>query len=93
MRPSAPHQLRPERWLDLDRASTPRYCFFPICVGERFAMTEAIAALSIIARRRDISPTQSDLAKLKPSDSAPGQKCKGDCGAPRCIINEEFRSP
>ena len=69
----APHQFRPERWFDLDGTSSPRYSFFPfgggrrICIGEHFAMTEAVAVLAMIARRWNISPTQFDLAKPKPS--------------------------
>ncbi|MBI2333254.1 MAG: cytochrome P450 [Chloroflexi bacterium] len=68
-----PLHFRPERWFDLDEPLTPRYSFFPfgggsrVCIGEHFAMTEAIAVLAIIARRWSITPTQFDLAKPKPS--------------------------
>ncbi len=68
-----PLHFRPERWFDLDGPATPRYSFFPfgggsrVCIGEHFAMTEAIAALAVIARRWNISPTQPALAKPKPS--------------------------
>jgi cytochrome P450 len=68
-----PHQFRPERWFDLDTPSTPRYSFFPfgggsrVCIGEHFAMTEAIAVLAVIARRWNISPLQRELAVPKPS--------------------------
>lgn len=69
----APHQFRPERWFDLEGSSTPRYSFFPfgggsrVCIGEHFAMTEAIAILAVVARRWTIAPTQLALAKPKPS--------------------------
>ncbi len=68
-----PHQFRPERWFDLDGAATPRYSFFPfgggsrLCIGEHFAMTEAVAVLALIARRWHIAPMQRGLAKPKPS--------------------------
>lgn len=68
-----PLHFRPERWFDHDGALTPRYSFFPfgggsrVCIGEHFAMTEAIAILAIFARRWNISPVQRELAKPKPS--------------------------
>ena len=68
-----PLHFRPERWFDLDGASTPRYSYFPfgggsrVCIGEHFAMTEAVAVLAVIARRWNISPTQPELASPKPS--------------------------
>lgn len=69
----APLQFRPERWCSLEEHSLPRYAFFPfgggnrVCIGEHFAMTEAIAVLAMIARKWNILPTQANLAKLKPS--------------------------
>ena len=69
----APLQFRPERWFDLDAHSTPRYSYFPfgggsrVCIGEHFAMTEAIAVLAMIARRWTITPAQPELAQPKPS--------------------------
>jgi cytochrome P450 len=69
----APLLFRPERWLGLEEQSLPRYAFFPfgggnrICIGEHFAMTEAVTVLAMISRRWNIAPTQTSLAKLKPS--------------------------
>lgn len=68
-----PYQFRPERWFDLDATLTPRYSFFPfgggsrVCIGEHFAMTEAIAVLAVVARRWHIESSQPELAKPKPS--------------------------
>ena len=68
-----PLLFRPERWFDLEGTSTPRYSFFPfgggnrVCIGEHFAMTEAIAILAVVARRWNISPAQRELAIPKPS--------------------------
>ena len=68
-----PLLFRPERWFDLEGTSTPRYSFFPfgggsrVCIGEHFAMTEAIAVLAVVARRWHVTPSQPELAKPKPS--------------------------
>lgn len=68
-----PHRFRPERWFDIDGTSSPRYSFFPfgggnrVCIGEHFAMTEAIAILAVIVRRWNISTVQPSLATPKPS--------------------------
>lgn len=69
----APLLFRPERWLDLHGDSPPRYSFFPfgggnrVCIGEHFAMTEAIAILAVVARRWKIAPIEFEPAKPKPS--------------------------
>ena len=69
----APHLFRPERWSGLEEHSLPRYAFFPfgggnrICIGEHFAMTEAITVLAMISRRWNIAATQTNLATPKPS--------------------------
>lgn len=68
-----PLHFRPERWFDLEGTSAPRFSFFPfgggnrVCIGEHFAMTEAIAVLAVVARRWNISPAQRELAVPKPS--------------------------
>ena len=68
-----PYQFRPERWDDLEQASFPRYAFFPfgggcrVCIGEHFAMTEAVTVLAMISRRWNISSTQAALTKPNPS--------------------------
>jgi len=52
-----PERFRPERWLDGSTAHLPKYVYIPfgggprICVGERFAMMEAILVLATIRRR------------------------------------------
>jgi cytochrome P450 len=69
----APHQFQPERWDALNQASFPRYAFFPfgggsrVCIGEHFAMTEAIAVLAMTSRRWSVSAAQDSPAKPNPS--------------------------
>ncbi len=68
-----PLQFRPERWSGLDGQSLPHYAYFPFgggirsCIGEQFAITEAVAVLAMIARLWFVSPAQS--APAKPSAS------------------------
>jgi cytochrome P450 len=52
-----PDSFHPERWSDGSLDSMPRYAYFPfgggprLCIGARFAETEAILILAIIAQR------------------------------------------
>ena len=52
-----PERFRPERWLDGSTGSLPKYVYIPfgggprVCIGERFAMMEAVLALVTIVRR------------------------------------------
>ncbi len=68
-----PLHFRPERWCDLETAAHPRYSFFPfgggnrVCIGEHFAITEAVAILAVAARRWQVAPVESEPAKPKPS--------------------------
>jgi cytochrome P450 len=61
----APDEFRPQRWLDVDPASggvplqkrLPRFAYFPfgggprLCIGNQFAMMEAVLLLVTIAQR------------------------------------------
>ena len=53
-----PGEFRPERWLDAQaRVRLPRYAYVPfgggprLCIGNAFAMTEAVLLLAALARR------------------------------------------
>ena len=52
-----PEAFRPERWADDRRRRLPRFAYFPfgggprLCIGNAFAMMEAILVLATIARR------------------------------------------
>jgi cytochrome P450 len=68
-----PNAFHPERWENDFAKSLPRYAYFPfgggprICIGNAFAMMEAVLVLVTIARRfRLTRTTKGDLA-LTPS--------------------------
>jgi cytochrome P450 len=52
-----PDAFRPERWIDGSAAKVPKYVYIPfgggprICIGERFAMMEAVLVLVTLLRR------------------------------------------
>ncbi len=53
----APEEFRPERWLDGLAARLPRGAYIPfgggprLCIGQSFALTEAVLVLATISRR------------------------------------------
>jgi cytochrome P450 len=55
-----PEQFRPERWLDGLERTLPRFAYYPfgggprICIGNHFALMEAILALVTLLRRHRI---------------------------------------
>ncbi len=65
-----PEAFRPERWADGLAGDLPRYAYFPfgggprICIGNNFAMMEAVLLLATIARRYSLW-----LAPARRSDS------------------------
>ncbi len=69
----APLQFRPERWLLNPKHNLPRYAYFPfgggnrVCIGEHFAMTEAVAVLAMIARKWKATPMNKNMSIPKPS--------------------------
>ena len=52
-----PESFRPERWTNGETNELPKFAYFPfgggprLCIGNSFAMTETVIALSTIARR------------------------------------------
>jgi cytochrome P450 len=68
-----PLQFQPERWSALEKPSLPRYIFFPfgggnrICIGEHFAMVEAIAILAMIFSKWKVHAVDSTPATPNPS--------------------------
>jgi cytochrome P450 len=53
----APDQFRPERFLPGARESIPRYAYLPfgagprVCIGQQFAMVEAVIVLAMLLRQ------------------------------------------
>jgi cytochrome P450 len=54
-----PEAFRPERWLDHSLDGNPKFAYFPfgggprVCIGNQFAMMEAVLVLATIARHLD----------------------------------------
>jgi len=57
-----PDEFRPERWLNDETTDLPRFAYFPfgggprICIGQNFALVEAILLLATIAQRFHLEP-------------------------------------
>lgn len=71
-----PLEFRPERWLEGEvplEKRIPRYAYFPFgggprqCVGNAFAMMEAVLVLAAVARRFRLEVPSDLRLKLKPS--------------------------
>ncbi|MEO7717229.1 MAG: cytochrome P450 [Capsulimonas sp.] len=62
-----PDEFVPERWLGQEQTNLPRYAYFPfgggprVCIGQNFAVMEAVLLLATIAQqfRLDAPPDQS----------------------------------
>ena len=65
-----PLSYRPERWLETPRSSLPKYCYFPfgagsrVCIGEHFALLEAVLVLAVLFKNWDFEPIFGNLVKL-----------------------------
>lgn len=65
-----PMMFKPERWFDLDSGNLPRFAYFPFgggarrCIGEPFALMEAVLILAIIYT--DWSVRSTGTAEIKP---------------------------
>jgi cytochrome P450 len=68
-----PHRFMPERWLTQRSTPLPRFAFFPfgggprVCIGNHFAMLEAVLALSRLALRFEFAPLDAEAIRLNPS--------------------------
>jgi cytochrome P450 len=62
-----PEQFRPERWADTSNPNRPKFSYFPfgggprICVGNHFAMMEAVLVLATVARNWRVSVPEGEL--------------------------------
>jgi cytochrome P450 len=68
-----PLEFRPDRWAGDFRRRLPRFAYFPfgggprVCIGNRFAMMEAMLLLATIVRRFDVERLMDKPVKLLPS--------------------------
>lgn len=68
-----PQQFDPERWTDEFERTLPRFAFFPFgggpraCIGQGFAMTEAMLVLATLCRRFSFSPDPGYRLELRPT--------------------------
>lgn len=68
-----PKEFRPERWADGLAKRIPKYAYFPfgggprLCIGNHFAMMEAILALATIAQRFQFRLVEGYPIALQPS--------------------------
>jgi cytochrome P450 len=67
-----PERFHPERWADGLLKRLPKFAYFPfgggprICIGNTFAMMEAVLVLACICRRWQVSPGSSEPLKFRP---------------------------
>jgi cytochrome P450 len=69
-----PETFRPERWLDEEFVEgLPRFAYFPfgggarICIGNHFAMMEAVLILATMIRRVSFDPIPGQTIEFSPS--------------------------
>jgi cytochrome P450 len=68
-----PESFRPERWLDERDEGLPRFAYFPfgggarVCIGNAFAMLEAVLVLATIAQRYRFRADERGPLRLLPS--------------------------
>jgi cytochrome P450 len=68
-----PERFRPERWLDGSTAGLHRYAYFPfgggprVCIGNHFAMLEAVVVLATLVDRLDLAALPSTRLDLEPA--------------------------
>jgi cytochrome P450 len=81
---SEPEAFRPERWENDFAKSLPRHAYFPfgggprVCIGNAFAMMEAVLILVTIARRFRVTPP----ADARPLALAPSVTLRPKHGVP-----------
>jgi cytochrome P450 len=64
-----PEEFRPERWTSEFEQSLPRFAYFPFgggarqCIGNAFAMQEAVLVLATILSQYEVQPASNELIK------------------------------
>ena len=68
-----PEEFRPDRWLDGSTAGIHRYAYFPfgggprVCIGNHFAMLEAVLILATLIQRLELDTTPATRFELSPA--------------------------
>jgi cytochrome P450 len=68
-----PERFRPDRWLNGETTSLPRFAYFPfgggprICVGNHFAMLEGVLVLATLVRHRLWEPSPGFVPEWLPA--------------------------
>ena len=68
-----PERFDPGRWTDEFERGLPRFAFFPfgggprVCIGQNFAMTEAMLVLATVCRRCTFAPGPGYRLELRPT--------------------------
>ena len=69
----APQEFRPQRWLDGLEKELPRFAYFPfgggprVCIGNHFAMMEAMLLIATMAQRFDLENRMTGPLRTQPS--------------------------
>jgi cytochrome P450 len=67
-----PERFVPERWIKLDRASLPRFAYFPfgggprVCMGQHYAMMQMSLVLSVLVQDLEFEPAADFKLQLEP---------------------------
>jgi cytochrome P450 len=86
-----PEAFRPERWADDLARRLPRFAYFPfgggprLCIGQAFAMMEAVLILATVARRFGVRPVAARVATPRPSVTL-----RPDGGIPVIVARRRF---
>jgi cytochrome P450 len=68
-----PLRFTPQRWADGLASRIPKYAYFPfgggprVCIGNTFAMVEAVLVTAMIAQRFVLTPVQAEAVPLLPA--------------------------
>ena len=68
----SPKQFRPDRWTPEFMKQLPKYAYFPfgggprVCIGQHFAMMEAILVIATILRRFKLTLVEGQVVEPRP---------------------------
>ena len=68
----SPEEFRPDRWTTEFTKQLPKFAYFPfgggprVCIGQDFAMMEAMLVIATILRRFRLTPATEELVEPQP---------------------------